>query len=113
MLPKQKRLNLKYDFKWVASGKALDTKFAKLFVRLGNNQNPRVGIASSTKNFKEAHLRNKARRVLSAAFETLYINLPTNINIVALPKTPILGVKSGDVLLELEEVLKKEKILKS
>ncbi len=111
MLPKEKRLNLKYDFKWVAAGKPLDTKFVKLFIRLGDNQNPKIGISASSKNFKEAHQRNQARRLLSAAFEALYLNLPPAINIVALPKAPILGVKSGDVLLDLQERLKDEKII--
>lgn len=120
MLPKEKRLNLKKDFKWVASGsprsaggagKKVSTKYANLFLRVGDNQNPRVGIATSSSIFKKSSQRNKARRLLSAAFESLYNNLPDTINIVALPKIGILDVKSGDVLMDLEEALKKEKIL--
>lgn len=111
MLAKQDRLNLKTDFKWVASGKKVETKFVKLFVRLGDNISPRIGIASSSKVFKKAHDRNRARRVVSAVFESLFGKLPGSINIIALPKASLANVKSGDVLLEIEEVLIKEKIL--
>lgn len=111
MLPKLKRLNLKTDFKWVAAGKKLETKYLKVFVKLGDNETPRIGIAVSSKTFPKATDRNRARRVTSAALEPLYQNLPSNINIIALPKIGVINVKSGDILLDLEEGLKKEKIL--
>ncbi len=111
MLPKQNRLNLKIDFKWVASGKKLDTKFITLFIKTGDNASARVGIANSSKVFKKAHARNRARRVISAAFESLYGKLPNSINIVALPKTGVIEVKSGDVLMDLRESLKNAKII--
>lgn len=105
MLSKVKRLNLKTDFKWVASGKKLETKYLKLFTRIGDNLSPRIGIALSGKSFKKANERNRARRVVSAAFEAMYSQLPTNISIVALPKAHILEVKSQEVVLDLEKVL--------
>ena len=111
MLPKPARLNLKKDFKWVASGKPLDTKFAKLFFRMGENQTPRIGIASSSKTFKKATDRNRARRLISAALQSIFYYLPSNINILALPKQAALSVKSGDILLELTEKLKDAKII--
>lgn len=111
MLSKEKRLNLRKDFKWAATGKRLETKYLKLFVKFGDNQMPRVGIATSGKFFKKAVERNRARRLTSAAFEMLYQNLPPNINILVLPKIGMTGVKSGDVLLDLEEGLKREKII--
>lgn len=111
MLPKSKRLNLKNDFKWVSSGKKIDTKLVKLFVKMGDNQIPRIGIAVSGKSFKKATQRNRAKRLVSAAFESLYSSLPPAINIVALPKIGVLDVKSSDVLLILEEALKHEKII--
>lgn len=89
----------------------VDTKFLKLFVRMGENNSPRVGIALSAKTFKKASDRNRARRLVSQAFQSTIYHLPSTINIVALPKSGILGVKSGDVLLDLEERLKKEKII--
>ena len=111
MLPKSQRLNLKKDFKWAASGKKLETKYLKLFIKMGENQTPRVGIATSSKIFTKASQRNRARRLTSAALEPLVSKLPQIINIVALPKAGILSVKSGDVLLDLEEKLKQEKVL--
>ncbi|TSC87833.1 MAG: Ribonuclease P protein component [Microgenomates group bacterium Gr01-1014_7] len=111
MLPKPKRLNLKKDFKWVASGKKIDSKFLTLFVKTGDNTFPSIGIAVSGKFLKKAHERNRARRLVSSAFETLYSKLPTNISIVALPKQGILSVKSPDVLLDLEKKLINEKII--
>lgn len=111
MLPKHQRLNLKKDFKWVAAGKKIDSKYIKLFIRAGDNLHPRVGIATSSSIFKKASQRNKARRLTSAALEPLYAKLPKSINIIALPKQSILDVKSGNVLLEVEENLKHEKII--
>lgn len=111
MLPKHQRLNLKKDFKWVASGKKIDSKYVKLFIRIGDNTNPRIGIATSSSIFKKATERNKARRLISASLEPLYSKLPKSINIIALPKIGIDKVKSGDVLLDLEEKLKHEKII--
>lgn len=111
MLPKHQRLNLKKDFKWVASSKKLETKYLKIFIRVGDNQIPKLGIATSSKTFKKAVERNRARRLVSSAVEPLYGRLPENVNIVALPKIGILKVKSGDVLLDLEEGLKNAKII--
>lgn len=111
MLPKSQRLNLKKDFKWVASGKKLESKYLKLFIREGENQTARIGIALSSKNFKKATDRNRAKRVTSQAFQSLYLNLPNNTNIVALPKTGMDKVKSSDLLLDLEALLKDEKII--
>lgn len=111
MLPKPRRLNLKKDFKRVASGKNLETKYLSLFIKPGDNQTSKVGIAVSSKTFKKATDRNRARRLVSVAFEVLYSRLPNNINIVALPKAGVLRVKSGDVLLDLEASLKNGKII--
>ena len=111
MLPKYQRLNLKKDFKWAASGKKLETKYLKIFVSFGDNQIPKIGIAVSGKAFKKAAERNRARRLTSAVFEALYLSLPPRINILVLPKASVAGVKSGNLTLDLEAVLKHEKII--
>lgn len=111
MLPKSQRLNLKKDFKWVAAGEKLETRYLKLFIIFGTNEIPKVGIAVSSKYFGKASMRNRARRLTSAAFEALYSALPKGVNILVLPKAGILRVKSQDVLLDLEEGLKKERII--
>ena len=111
MLPKSKRLNLKKDFKWVASGKKINSKFTTIFVKYGENTFPKIGIAVSSKVFKKPTQRNRARRLISALFEGLYGKLPTDINIVALPKAGVLDVKSGDIILDLKQRLENERII--
>lgn len=111
MLPKDSRLNLKKDFKLIASGKKLESKFLKLFIKYGENTKARVGIALSSTVFKKATDRNRARRLTSQAFQALIESFPLNINIVALPKIGVLSVKSEDLYLDLEAILKNEKII--
>lgn len=111
MLSKSKRINLKKEFKWVALGKKLDAKYLKLFLREGDNKTSRVGIAVSSHIFKKAVQRNRARRLISYAFQSTTYHLPPAINIVALPKKGIIEVKSEDVLLDLEGALRKERII--
>ncbi len=111
MLPTSQRLNLKKDFKWVASGRKIETKFIKLFVKHGENDFPRIGIALSSKVFKKAIDRNRAKRLISQALQTTYYQLPTTINIVALPKVGVIEVKSDEVLKDLKFVFKNEKII--
>lgn len=110
MLPKSQRLNLKKDFKWVAMGKKVESKYLKLYIRMGENNNPRVGIALSSKTFRKATDRNRAKRLVSQAFQSTTYHLPPTINIVALPKPGIVGVKSQDVLLDLESILNEKNI---
>lgn len=105
MLPKPSRLNLKNDFKWVASGKKIDTKFAIIFIKNGSNKLPKIGVATSSKYFKNATDRNRAKRVVSSAIEVLYPKFPDNINIVVLPKSNVTSVKSQDVLLDFKKAL--------
>ncbi len=120
MLPKSKRLNLKKDFKWVAAGlprssprgeagaggagKKLETKNLKIFINNGENEQARIGVAISSKNFKKATDRNRAKRLVSHAFQSIYSTLPSNINIIALPKTSVLSVKSSELEKELRAI---------
>ncbi len=112
MLAKEKRLNLHNNFTWVASGERITGGFLKLFIRFGENQYPKVGIATSKRDFKEAVWRNRARRLTSTGFERLYNLLPDKINIVAIPKANILKLNSEQIFLALSELLKKHKLLK-
>lgn len=107
MLPKAQRLNLKKDFKWVASGQKIETKLATIFIKTGTNKEARIGVATPTRYFKKAHDRNRARRLVFAAVEKLYPTLANNINIMLLPKTAILDVKSEDVRSAVELALNK------
>lgn len=111
MLSKDKRLNLKKDFKWVAAGQKLGNNLFQLYFRTGDNLQPKVGVALSKSNFKKATERNRARRLISTGFESLYARLPGYINIVALPRPGMLELTSAEIAKVLEELLKKGKIL--
>lgn len=112
MLPRPQRLNLKKDYKWASTGQVIQTSFGRLTLKYGDNNLPRVGITTSSKIFKKAYLRNRARRVLSRAFEDLIDQLPASINILALPNIRVLEVKSTELILRLKEELKKEGVIK-
>jgi ribonuclease P protein component len=112
MLPKEKRLNLKTDFRFVKTGKSIDSKYFRLMIKLGENTQPRIGIATSGKVFKNATDRNRCRRVISAAFEQLYPQLILNVNIIALPKKEVIEVKSIEITKELEQLLSNFNLLK-
>lgn len=104
MLPKNKRLNLKYQFKWVASGKRLETKFFKIFAKNGENSTPLIGVAVSSAIFKKSTLRNKAKRVSFKVAEAVYKDLRKNINLVIMPKTGILDIPIDVVISEFKKL---------
>lgn len=113
MLPRFQRLNLKTDFKWVTTGRKIETKFTKIFIKNGDNTLPRLGIALSGKVFKKASRRNRAKRLISHTFESIYGKLRKGVNIVVLPKEGVIDVKSQDILSDLRGALKNEKIISS
>lgn len=104
MLPKNKRLNLKNDFKWVASGEKIETSSLKIFLKYSNNNQPLVGIAISGQLFKKAHLRNKYRRIISSVVEKVYNDLKQNINLVILPKESIKKTNKDELLSEFKNI---------
>jgi ribonuclease P protein component len=90
MLDKSHRLNLKENFRWVASGKSKTTPRFKIFYRYGDNTEPKVGVSITSSQFKKAVLRNQAKRLMfEAARESLAL-LPKNINLVIMPRAQIL-----------------------
>ena len=112
MLPKQNRLNLKKSYSWVNTGKKLESSNFRLLYRLGNNSHPLIGIALSSRVFNKAVQRNRARRLISKAFEVVYQSLPALINIVASPKSGILNSNSSQITDELVGLLKKEGVVR-
>lgn len=112
MLPKFRRVNLKKDFRWVSSGQTVFTKFTKLFIKFGENDSPKFGVATSSRFFKKAYERNQAKRITFEALKLLEGNLPEDINIVALPKRGVLEVKSKDLTEDLKSELIKKGFLK-
>ena len=104
MLPKSQRLNLKTSFKWVASGKHLQTPSFKLMVKFSDNPLPLVGIALSKDQFKKAVDRNRARRLTSKAIEGLYPSLLNRLNLVIMPKAVVLEKSPDQLSNELKNV---------
>jgi ribonuclease P protein component len=104
MLQKSKRLNLKVSFNWVRDGQKTENDLFRIFSRFGENTEAKVGIALKKETFKLAVDRNRARRLTSKAFENIYNSLPSNLNIVVMPKAGVLKVSSD----ELTRYLKKE-----
>lgn len=102
MLPKSQRLNLKLDFKWVASGSKSETKTFRFFKRLGTNLSPKVGVAIRGSQFKKAHERSEAKRKSFKAIETVYQSLPKQLNLVIMPKASILNEKVEDLIKEIK-----------
>lgn len=104
MLQKNQRLNLKKDFKKVASGQKKETHSLKFFYLFLDNPQPLVGIANSKNYFKKAHDRNRARRLTSKAVETLYPSLNKNLNLVIMPKSQVLEKNLEQLIKEVESV---------
>jgi ribonuclease P protein component len=104
MLLKSKRLNLKKDFKWVAAGKKTQTSHFRLMYRLGENEEPLVGIALAKQHFRKAHDRNRARRLTSKVVESQYSRLRNRLNLVIMPKVEVLVVPQETLIKELTNV---------
>lgn len=92
MLQKSQRLNLKTNFRWVASGKSLTSTNFKLFYRLGENENPLVGVSIVSAQFKKANIRNKAKRIMFELARESYSQLHKNLNLVIMPKAQVLDL---------------------
>jgi ribonuclease P protein component len=111
MLAKEKRLNVKKEFTRVAGGKKIDHPFVKLFFIIEGQNIPKIGLALSGNYFKKAVDRNKAKRVISTGFEKLYQQIVPGAKIIAMPKTEVLKLNSGEILSNLEKLLKQNKLL--
>lgn len=104
MPPKSNRLNLKKDFKWMVAGEKIDTKYATIYIRKGNNELPKIAVALSSKHFRKAVDRNKVKRAFYRALSSIYNGLPRSVNIIALPKPLSLNVKSISLAAELKSL---------
>ncbi len=112
MLSRDKRLNLKKEFSYVASGQKLEDSLVKIFYRFGQNPLPKVGIAISSANFKHAVDRNRARRVVSSVVEDLYQYMNQNLNLIILPKQLVLSSDHDTLSKQLKNLLESKNLLK-
>jgi len=97
MLPRDLRLNLKRSFKFIASGQKLTSTNLTAFYRFSDNLEPKVGISLSTKQFKKAHLRNRARRLISQIVQNNYHRLPPKLNLIIMPTACIFDKRLVDL----------------
>ncbi len=112
MLSKEKRLNLNLSFRWTASGEKISLPFVKIFYRTGHNSNPLIGVSLSKTNFKTAIERNRAKRLLSEAFNELYPKIEPHLNIVAIPYTQVLKLSSKEILKVLKDNFNRKSLLR-
>ncbi len=112
MLSKDKRLNLKCDFNWMASGDKIENQFVKLFIRNADNLHPKIGIALSGQYFKKAVERNCARRLVASAFAKFYDDLKDNLNILVMPKSEVLNMTAQELVTKLKILLTAQKLIK-
>src|SRR3989344_8932024 len=112
MLPKGHRLNLRTGYRWVSSGKRIESDLLKLRLKYQDrNLEPIIGIAVPSKVFRKAYQRNRVKRLVSGAFEKLYPRLTKGIYILALPKVRVFEVQSVEVEEDLKKVLSKEGVI--
>lgn len=103
MVPKSRRLNLRLDFKMVASGSRVETTNLKIFF-VFNDGEPKVGVSIPSKIFKNAVQRNRARRIVYSALSKLYPLLKRGLYLIIMPKVGVLGAGNDGVFKELGDV---------
>lgn len=110
MLSKSQRLNLKTSFRFVASGKSFTSKNFKIFYRLGENENPLIGVSVVSAQFKKANLRNQAKRIIFDLAKNHYDKLHKNLNLVIMPRPQVLVLPKDELESEFANAISSLKI---
>ena len=110
MLAKNQRLNLKTNFRWVASGQSFTSRNFKLFYRLGENETPLVGVSIVSAQFKKANLRNSAKRICFKLAQDIYSQLPKSLNLVIMPRAQVLDLPKEELSQEFQNAISSLKI---
>ena len=111
MLSKEKRLNLKKSFRWVRAGSVVGDESLKIFYRCGTQPRSLVGIAISSSVSSLATKRNRVRRLTSSVFESLYDELKTGLNVVAMPTNKVLQLSSSELTNKVKVLLEGKNLL--
>ena len=107
-----KKLKLNSEFRRIyGRGKSLVTPAFVAYAFKGRGDKVRLGI-TVTKKIGGAVERNRAKRVLTAAFSQVAGNIASGWEFVRVARSRILKVKSQDVALLLKDFLLKEGIVK-
>ncbi len=105
MLIKSQRLNLSTEFKRIAtSGKRIHSTHFSLFLLREGKGPPLIGIALAKKEFRKAHQRNRARRLISQAVQNQYSRLSKGLNLVIMPKAGVLEVSASELTNEIASI---------
>ena len=80
-----------------------------LYVAKGKKGAVRLGITAG-KKLGTAVSRNRAKRVITAAFNDCFLHLPEGYDFVIVARTRILNTKSTEIASTFEKQLKKEKL---
>ena len=101
---KIKKVKENYLFRRAYSrGKALVCPYAVVYVMKTKGNNVRLGITAG-KKIGNAVKRNRAKRVITAAFAECYPNITQGNDIIIVARTRILSVKSTILQKELEKL---------
>ena len=93
-------------------GKVFVTPFAVIYVNKNRYGDTRLGITAGKKVGK-AVKRNRAKRVITAAFRSVLPKIRGGLDFVIVARTRILNVKSTDFALALEKALNEAGALKN
>ncbi|MCL4366759.1 ribonuclease P protein component [Patescibacteria group bacterium] len=110
MLSKDKRLNISRSFQWVINGQKIEDQLLSLYFRLGDNDQPKVGVAISAKKIKTAVARNKTKRLIMQSLSGLYTKLLKNTNILVMPKIDLAGKDQNNIQKNIELLLQKGRL---
>ena len=107
-----KKLKLNSEFRRIyGRGKSLVTPAFVAYTFKGRSDKVRLGI-TVTKKVGGAVERNRAKRILTAAFSQVAGDIVSDWEFVLVARTRILKVKSQDVAAELKRFLTEEGIMK-
>lgn len=90
-------------------GEAVVSKYYVMYICKGKKNVLRLGITAG-KKIGTAVSRNRAKRLITAAFDLCVANLPLGYDFVVVARTRILNTKSNLLAAEIERQLKKEKL---
>lgn len=93
-------------------GKVFVTSFAVVYINKNRFGDTRLGITAGKKVGK-AVKRNRAKRVITAAFRSVFPKIRDGLDFVIVARTRILNVKSTDFAVTLEKTLESAGALKN
>lgn len=100
------------DFDFIyRQGKRISGTYLRGILLIGSVESPQLGIVVSKKVSKRAVHRNRLRRQIQAAFQTLLPRLRGGWQGIIIVQNSALGCTYGQILPELEKILKKAEVL--